>query len=684
MEMKRWMGLSLVAVCVLGASEVETLEEVVVVGTRTESTLSALPMQVSVITSEEIENSGAVNLADILSEAHGLHVKQTGGNGPTLSIRGMAVSDTLFLIDGKRVNGEPSKTYELDRISAGMIERIEIVKGSASLLYGSDAMGGVVNIITKKPSAGAGGSVQLTHGAKQNSADAFVYANHEETAFRLYSSYLDRKAFRKDHVTEVKVMQSGAETTPSALIGGGNWALLRNALSDSYAISRDYQDALELKSVGAGVMHAFTDNLWADVEVRYLKEDKEGRSVANRYATAYTQGGNKVMAAYIPTHQFDDNKRLEANLGVGYAPLENWELEYTLAYSKYEKERRIYTDLWQELGYSSKEASLSSFNESTLKKLNHDILSTYTIAPNNRVLGGAEYKTSDTTSTAYAKKRNSKAVFLQHEYGLLEGLNLVYGVRYDKDSIGEDATSVSVGASYALSEAVVLKANYAQGFRSPDDRELYVDQTNPQGRKMLGSTVIDATVGKTTAWELKPETSETYEAGVLVKGGMWSAEATVFHTSIKDRITQVQPTTAYNTFENVDKSEIKGVEGSVSLRFSPTFKTRLSYTALDAKNKTDNTKLTSTPESLATLTLSYFPLPKLELRSTTQYTGKQTLSDTETVGGFGVTGVRVVYTGAAKGLDVFAGVHNLFGKTIPEGLGVIQKHQYYAGVQYKF
>jgi outer membrane receptor for ferrienterochelin and colicins len=238
MNMKKIVGLSMVASAFLYANDVYKLDEVVTIGTKTASSVSDLPMQVAVIGAEDIENSGASNVGEILNSEGSIYLQTSGSNGATMSIRGMAHGDTLYLIDGKRVTGEFSKTYELDRIPASMIERIEIVKGSSSLLYGSDAMGGVINIITKKPKESFGGDVTLTHGKNKNGADLFVYGSKDNTSYRLYSSYLKRDAFRKKQNTDVKVMQAGAETSPSALVGGGNWATLRTNLSDSYQVNQ--------------------------------------------------------------------------------------------------------------------------------------------------------------------------------------------------------------------------------------------------------------------------------------------------------------------------------------------------------------------------------------------------------------------------------------------------------------
>lgn len=682
--MRKTLFLSLGASICLCANDIYELDEIVTIGTKTKSSISDLPMQTMVITSEEIENSGASNVGEILKDEGSIYLTTSGSSGATMSIRGMAHGDTLYLIDGRRITGEFSKTYELDRIPASMIERIEIVKGSSSLLYGSDAMGGVVNIITKKPTKSFGGNVQLIHGKNKNDIDFFVHGAKEKFTYKLYANYLDRDAFTKKETTDVKVMQSGVEKSPSNLTGSGNWASLRNALDNSYTVNHDYQDDLELKTIGGGVTYLFSDTFTLDVDMGYLKEDKYSDSISTIYLSNYIQGGNNIKVKYIPIEQLDDNERYTLDSSLSYHPNENLEVKYTLAYSRYEKNRKIYTSLWEELGYASKEDSLSSENESTIEHINNDLLATYTFSETNRVLAGAEYRITDVESNAFSvDDRNYKALFAQHEYRPVEKLGLVYGLRYDKDSIGESKTSASFGATYNITQNTKIKGNYSQGFRSPDDRELYVDQTSPNGKKMLGSTVIDTTVGKTIIWDLNPETSDTIEVGFLTKGDMWNFEFTLFKTDIDNRITKVD-FGDYMSFENISKSEIQGYESSFAIAPIDDLMIKLTYSDIDATNETDDTQLQYTPEKLASLTLSYFLRSDLEIRSITKYVGEQTNSDDEKIGGFSITDFKIIYTRASSNMSFFAGIDNIFDKNIPEDLGAIERSNYYIGMNYTF
>ena len=111
-------------------------------------------MTTSVIKEEDIKKGGAYNVRDVLKPLTRLNVMEAGMTGNQVSIRGMGTSSTLILIDGRRLAGEDSgstmNVYELNRMSLDEVECIEVMRGAGSGLYGSNAMGGVINIIIKK------------------------------------------------------------------------------------------------------------------------------------------------------------------------------------------------------------------------------------------------------------------------------------------------------------------------------------------------------------------------------------------------------------------------------------------------------------------------------------------------------------------------------------------------------
>jgi outer membrane receptor for ferrienterochelin and colicins len=156
-----------------------------------------------------------------------------------------------------------------------------------------------------------------------------------------------------------------------------------------------------------------------------------------------------------------------------------------------------------------------------------------------------------------------------------------------------------------------------------------------------------------------------------------------FDTKIDNRISKVILDATTTSYKNISESEIKGVETNIAFYPVDELIVKFYYSYIDAKNKTDDTALIGIPEELASMTISYFPMPKLELRSVTKYTGEQIDIDGE-VGGYSITNIKVMQKDSFKNIDLFAGIDNVFDKKIPEQLGYIQKSNYYIGAKYKF
>jgi len=175
----------------LSAAEQEPVDlgEVVVTATRTEVPIKELGVSATVITEEEIERSQAKDAVDLLRDVAGINVVQTGSRGGNTSLyaRGGEDNFTLVLIDGVRVN-EAGGFFDFSSLATANIERIEIIRGSQSALYGSDAVGGVINIITKKGKGRPTVSVSTTNGAHSENGH---YIGEQKFDFSGGSKWLD-------------------------------------------------------------------------------------------------------------------------------------------------------------------------------------------------------------------------------------------------------------------------------------------------------------------------------------------------------------------------------------------------------------------------------------------------------------------------------------------------------------
>jgi outer membrane receptor for ferrienterochelin and colicin len=133
-------------------SDVIKLDEIIVSATRTQSSLDRISASSSVVTEKQIKNSTANDLGDLLSSNNVVQMLDYGpGSTASVSLRGASAAQVLVLVDGKRINDSRAGGADLDGISTASVERIEIIRGGQSAIYGADALGGIINIITKKP-----------------------------------------------------------------------------------------------------------------------------------------------------------------------------------------------------------------------------------------------------------------------------------------------------------------------------------------------------------------------------------------------------------------------------------------------------------------------------------------------------------------------------------------------------
>ena len=159
----------------LPAHASEPPQTIVVTATRHAMALLDAPASMSVVTREQIADRGADNVFEALRGETGLSLQgRTIGGRTALSLRGMEFRHTLFLVDGKRIGGTDGvvghSDFQYDWVAAEDIERIEVVRGPMSVLYGSEALGGVVNVITRAPRANAGPSAPWPRAASATTA----------------------------------------------------------------------------------------------------------------------------------------------------------------------------------------------------------------------------------------------------------------------------------------------------------------------------------------------------------------------------------------------------------------------------------------------------------------------------------------------------------------------------------
>ena len=515
------------------STKVYQVDEVIIHASRMDRKLKNLPQKVEIITSDVIKSIPSENLAEILKRTTNLDIIQYPGLSATIGMRGFSPSAhsrsyTLLLI-----NGKPAGTTNLATISTDNIEQIEVVKGSYSVLYGSDAMGGVVNIITKRGSALPEGHVSVESGS---------------FGYRKLSANFTGNHGRK---LSYGMGYSRQEQTKDYRIGQKN--LLKISETDKLILDKaSYGDAMDNTRYELNSANAFANY---DISKQW-KIDAEGT-----YTFAYDV---ETAGNYWGTYGQSKKDVNRLNL---YVTLEQNSQKNHFRFSPY------YTND-QNPNYSDNtDKGFISF-KSTVKEYGYQLQDNYKLG-NLSVLVGTDMKIYDYVSDCFSAigtptnpyKPNNKftnvAAFTQLAYSI-SNLDVNAGIRFDHFSYHIDANeglkapeadasyntaNPSVGAQYQFMKNVKAHASFGTAFSVPD------------AFKVAGKyTVSDKSyVGNP---DLDPEKSRTTDFGVGYSSAKNSLRVDIsyFQTLHDHKIVEKELALKNFTFINANDSKMEGIE----------------------------------------------------------------------------------------------------------------------------
>ena len=455
--------------------------EVVVTATRRERNLKNVPITVQVITAEEIQKSQAPDFQSFLeNEFSGINFTNEGGM-PNINMMGFGGKYVLFLMDGERMAGETFDNIDYDRIDLENIERIEVIKGASSSLYGSNALGGVINIITK---------------------DA-------QKPLELSANYLYNT--QEDHKTNLSV---GTKQ---------RWGSVRVPVFYNFRQPYIIVDKEPLKTYKNGVPHysqmgelnvaGFT-NYGASPKLTFDLSPKWNLSLAPSYyfseRNAGTQSSKKLRDRYY---------NYSGALKSDYKITDSKTLSLSAAYDRYDKYK--YYVLLNEKDKSYENSILrvgGQYNQSIKEK--------------HSLVAGAEVNSDELlsfrfTSSGEEAKKNAQnyALFTQQEWALSEDFTLVTGVRMDYHSLFQQYLTYRLSGMFKI-DAFTLRGGYASGFRPPTLKELYTNWFHPWGGgfQIMGNK------------KLTPETSHNTTFSVDFNAKKWNITAITQFSKVKDKI----------------------------------------------------------------------------------------------------------------------------------------------------
>ena len=546
------------------------LEKVVVTATRVETPMEEIASSVTVISSKEIERKQKTTVLEVLKGLPGLDVVQNGGVGGATSIflRGANSEHTLVMIDGVEVNDpiSPGRSYDFAHLTVDNIERIEVIRGPQSTLYGSDAIGGVVNIITKK-----------------GEGKPKFFLSTEGGSFTTF-----REA--------------------TGISGGNKWVNYSFALSrfDTEGISTaskkdgNYErDGYENTSLSAKLGFKPMDNLGIDFILRYM----DAKTELDNFAGVGGDDPNYVQKS----NQF----LFKTQVGLSLFD-QVWSQKLGLALNDHNRDIKNKKDSQHPFDYEK-----GRYDGQLLK---FDWQHHLQLHKTNALTFGLEYEREEGKSKYYweslwgpgqsifpKKTANIKGYYIQDEIKLWDRLFATLGIRIDDHSRFGSETTYRVAPAYLIKETdTKIKGTFGTGFKAPTLYQLFAPATlwGPIGNK-----------------DLKPEKSKGWDFGVeqnFFKNRV-TLGATYFRNDFKDLI-QFDWGQGYI---NIAKAKTEGVELFASAKPIDDLTLRINYTYTDTEDKTTGEALIRRPKNKIGFDINYHFLNNGNVNLGVIYVGKR-------------------------------------------------------------
>lgn len=519
----------------MGANAADTtyqLDEVVVTATKTENTIKDVPEATEVFTQKDFKRLGAQDINSALQLAENVNVAPAGMVGNNVSIRGMSSGHTLVLVNGMRMAAEDTtetaNVYELNRLNLSNVERIEVVRGNSSALYGSDALGGVINIITKRP-AEAG----LTVGANTGTLSQNNYYHYDLGQQGKFNGSFD--------VNFQKMRKYSYNNTATTTLYGPR----QNFNFDGeYTLS-------EGRTVG--------------LNLGYMKDD-----LKNNYADA-----NSTMRPGVPSnrdkYQTIDSTRKTVALDY-HLKTDNSDFMVRAYYNRLEKDNNMWNRV--KMGRILPYHIQQDFDRAKYDTFVIETRDSTQVSDSHRITVGGEYRHLEYSGTRLGDngesqgtvtvngitkdrseaKMNFTAAYIEDEWKATDKLLIIPSVRYDhSDKFGSNVAP-KIGLTYKFDDNFRFKANYGRGFRAPTLSELFMYwDAGPMMGAPSGMIYFHGNPN------LKPEKSLGYDLSFEGEFGKAFAKVTYFNNKVSNLIDFDD----YYTYQNISNAKLEGVETEI-------------------------------------------------------------------------------------------------------------------------
>ena len=588
-----------------------SLDEVVVTATKTELTQKENPRSVEVITKEDIQNTGAISVRDALRTATNIDIVSVNhGGGENISIRGGDTDGVLILVNGRRVAGENyfmsqgSNAYALDRLNLSNVDHIEILRGPASAIYGSGAMSGVINIITKKSE-------------KPEFSVGVATGTNEMSNYYHYDTGKNGKVSVNFDVNFSKLRNIDSKAGKNLLHGP----------KQAYNLNLDYE---------------MDENNNLNLMLDYAKDNLETRM------RDFSVSSSAPDDLKYPITSFTSERKTIALTYDG----KNSNSDYSLSAS------------YSQLNRDPFAADTPGTNEKKYKSWNIEARDTIRTSDNNKLIFGGEYrgdKASIYSGDNTVKNTDQYSLYLYDEYRVDNKLLLTPAIRYDYHKSFGSHTSPNLGATYFISDKSRFKANYGTSYRAPSVDELYGAFTHGGiwgGMAIVGNP--DLKPEKSKGWEIsyEQEFGDTTSAKLTYFDNKKE-------DAISYKIEMASPS-QMGKFYNIDSTSSKGVEFEIKHDFGKGFTLVGNYNWLDSVDDTTGERLNYNARNTYMAKLMWTEPIKKEWNITAWnkwYTDFQ--YDSDTVYSVNTFNFTVTKRWGDK-YRVFAGIDNVFNKDLSD------------------
>lgn len=641
---RRLTALALASACSLAVAQTATpptgpaLETIVVTASGHEQRVADAPASITVITRETLEKGAYRDLTDALRDVPGVVMTQSDNNTSDITIRGMGPTYTLILVDGRRMSTRETQTNGSTGTDQSWvppleaIERIEVVRGPMSSLYGSDAMGGVINIITRKVPRQWGGSLRADATVQEDSDSGNAYQGNFYLAGPLVQD------------------------------------LLGLSLNGIYSV-REEDDILngynDHTNRGVTARLSFTPDKRHDITL-------EAGSSRQHYVS--TPGKTLAANGTLSDRPFEREQLAIAHKG-------RWGFATSDSHVQRETVRNVARDMTIEN---------TVFNSAWTLPLGLQHVLTAGAYYNRQNLTDTTTNRISSRSTA---DRTQYAVFAEDEWRLSEQLALTGGLRFDDDETGGSQWSPRLYAVWHVTPAWTVKGGVSTGFRAPSLRQTLGDWgATSRGGNIYGNPDLKPEKSLSKEIGLLYRDDGGLSGSLTVFDNEFTDKITriACPTCGPANAWGNLPT----TYVNVDDAITRGVEATLSAPLARRLKLVASYTYTESEQKSGayaGSPLTQLPEHLLSASLNWTPTDPLEAWTKLSYRGKESQPTTGPSSGSVIApSATFLDIGANykvnKSVSLQAGIYNLLDEdvTYEEYSYVEDGRRYWVGVTYKF